>query len=67
MLFKTFLLTNIAILGSFAAVNDCNTLKDIFTEYGLEIYWKLDSNECCRDSEYPVLIDCNQNSQITKM
>jgi len=67
MLFKTLLLAGITILGSYAAVNDCNILKDIFTEYNLEVYWKLDSNECCRDSEYPVLIECNQNSQITKI
>jgi len=70
MLFNLLLLSGLSLLGSYAAAQDCSVLREIFTEYNIDIYWDEGTNDCCnayKDFEYPVIVNCNNDDQIIKM
>ncbi|ORX45752.1 L domain-like protein [Piromyces finnis] len=70
MLFNILLLSGLTILGGVVSAQDCNTLSEIFLDYGIDVYWNLGTNDCCtayKDFEYPVIINCNQNNEIIKI
>lgn len=70
MYFSILLFISTIVISSVAAVNDCDTLSKIFTEYGIEKYWDDGTYGCCeayKDYEYPILINCDQDNRIIKV
>ncbi|KAG4094535.1 L domain-like protein [Neocallimastix lanati (nom. inval.)] len=70
MYFNILLLVSTTIFGSLVSGKDCNILSEIFTEYGIEKNWEDGTNGCCesyKNYEYPILVNCNQDSKIVKV